>query len=215
MNPKRFCFLVALAAVFMLNTPGYSDHPDLMTEFTDALYKQNAVKMESVVEKYKVQMPDKINELLEAALKPGLSKEAREERFYILERLATVYKDVTGDFNPLKDTKKGIFESRLGPAVVSRQASGVHIVETVSTDTVKNMFRPDNIIIKNSDTVRWVNNDTTTHLLASVMTSIGRGGIFSPIVEPGQSWEHTFYLPGEYYYICFIHKIMYGKVLVE
>jgi hypothetical protein len=56
MNPKRFCFLLALATVFILNTPGYSDHPDMMTEFTDALYKQNAVKMESVVEKYKVQM---------------------------------------------------------------------------------------------------------------------------------------------------------------
>jgi plastocyanin len=187
----------------------------MMTEFTDALYKQNAVKMESVVEKYKVQMPGKINELLEVAVKPGLSKEEREERLYILERLATIYKDVTGDFSPLKGVKKRSFESRLSPAVVSRQAFGVHIVETVSTETLKNMFRPDNIIIKKGDTIRWVNNDTTIHLLASVLTSIGEGGMFSPRVEPGQSWEHTFNSPGEYYYICFIHKIMYGKILVK
>ena len=35
------------------------------------------------------------------------------------------------------------------------------------------------------------------------------------MIEPGQSWDHTFHSPGEYYYVCFSHKVMYGKIVVK
>ncbi len=211
----RWCTLLTLAALFILDRPAYSGNPDLLAQFSDALYKQDALKMESIVEGHKGEMPDKIDKLIETALKPELTKEEREQKFYILERLATVYKDITGELAPLKMVKKRSFESRLTPAVVSTEAGGLHVVETISTETIKNLFSPDNIIISSGDTVRWDNKDATTHLLASVLTSVGEGGLFSARVEPGQSWQYKFNTPGEYYYICFIHKIMYGKVLVR
>jgi plastocyanin len=35
------------------------------------------------------------------------------------------------------------------------------------------------------------------------------------MIEPGRSWEHTFHSPGEYYHVCFSHKLMYGKIVVK
>lgn len=91
---------------------------------------------------------------------------------------------------------------------------GVYIIQGTSSEAARSIFLPDVIIIKKGGTVRWVNNDKTAHLVASVPV-IGEGGIFSPEIGDGESWEYRLNKPGEYYYICFIHKVMYGKVIVE
>ena len=78
----------------------------------------------------------------------------------------------------------------------------------------KNIFKPDNITIKRGESVRWVNTGETEHILAS-MPLISVPGLFSPKVEAGQSWDYKFEKTGEYYYLCFIHKSMIGKVTVE
>ena len=89
----------------------------------------------------------------------------------------------------------------------------------ISVQNVSKSFGPVKAIqnisfqIKKGEVVRWVNNDNVAHLLAS-MHVIGEQGIFSPRVAPGNSWEYRFDKAGEYYYICFIHKVMYGKVTV-
>jgi plastocyanin len=177
--------------------------------------------MKYIIERNKAKVPGMINGLLDETVKPGLSKDKREEQYFILERLAAVYRDVTGDASILNAVNKSVFESRLTPSVVSTPESvskrvvSLYVVETVFTETLKNVFRPDNMIIKAGDSVRWVNNGTSTHVLASALTSMGRGGIFSPVIEPGQSWEYTFNSPGEYFYVCFSHKVMYGKILVK
>lgn len=80
---------------------------------------------------------------------------------------------------------------------------------------IRNVFSPDNVIIKQGEKVRWVNEDKYKHLFASTMQFLGgMGGISSPDVEPGESWEYKFEKPGEYFYMCFIHRGMLGKVTV-
>jgi len=206
---------VALTAIFVMAGPGFSAESEITKSFIDAFEKNDAVKMGSIVKDNKDKVPAEIKSIIDDALLPGTSKEDRDSKLYIAEYMAKVYKDTTGDFVPLKDAKKKIFETKLSPAVRPAETNGVYIIETPkSTDKEHNFFKPDNIIIKKGSTVRWVNNDINGHIFAS-MPFIGDGGIFSPTVNPGESWEHKFEKPGEYYYLCFIHQSMIGKITVE
>lgn len=92
---------------------------------------------------------------------------------------------------------------------------GVYIIELPKAVAgEKNIFRPNNIIIKKGSTVRWVSKDETEHVFAT-MKLISKGAISSPRVAPGGSWEQKFDESGEYFYICFIHHSMIGKLTVE
>ncbi|MFQ5465219.1 MAG: plastocyanin/azurin family copper-binding protein [Thermodesulfobacteriota bacterium] len=206
---------LAFAIALLLAFAGLSNASTIVDDFSKANSRYDEPEMRSIIEENKRKIPGEIDALFDEALKPGTGKEDREAVFYIIERMARVYTDVTGDMKLLKKVKKRTFESRLTPPVRLTPTGGVHVVETLSTDRVKNFFKPDNIIIKKGEAVKWVNNDRDAHLLASILSGIGKGGIISPRIEPGQSWEHRFTKPGDYYYICFIHKVMYGKVTVE
>lgn len=214
---RRFVFMstVALTAIFVMAGTGFSAESEVAKSFIDAFEKNDAVKMGSIVKDNKDKIPAEIKSIIDEAMLPGIAKDDRDSKLYIAEYMAKVYKDTTGDFVPLKDAKKKIFETKLTPAIKPAEANGVYIIETPKpTEKEQNFFRPDNIIIKKGSTVRWVNNDVNGHIFAS-MPFIGDGGIFSPTVNPGESWEHKFEKPGEYYYLCFIHQSMIGKITVE
>lgn len=213
---KRFGFCVALslAAVLSLSSAG-SCESEITKQFLEAYDQKSAVKMAEVIKANKDKVPDEIKALVDEAMAPGMTQEDRDGKFFVADMMARAYKDETGDVEILKFVKRKEFDSKLGPAVRSTPKDGVHTVEfPMATPEVKNVFRPDNIIIKAGDTVRWVNNDEQGHIFAS-MPLIGLGGIFSPRVEPGKSWDFKFEKPGEYFYICFIHHGMIGKVTVE
>jgi plastocyanin len=111
--------------------------------------------------------------------------------------------------------KKISFEVRLSPPVVSTSVDGIHIIDMPGvTEEVKNGFNPDNIIIKKGETVRWINSDEIEHIFSSTFF-IGKGGISSPSIKPGEGWEYKFENTGEYFYICFIHRSMIGAITVE
>ena len=186
---------------------------EIVSRFKRALESKDSKTMTLIVSKNLDAIPYEVNTLLDSAFAPGLKPSERDSMFTVAEFMADEYKKQTDDITLLKSVKVRIFESKLTKPVTPEATNGVYIVEAISTDSVKNIFTPDNIIIKKGSTVRWVNNDNVAHLLASVPV-IGSGGIFSPTIEPGASWEYTFNRPGEYYYICFIHKVMYGKVTV-
>ncbi|HUK56060.1 MAG TPA: plastocyanin/azurin family copper-binding protein [Nitrospiria bacterium] len=83
---------------------------------------------------------------------------------------------------------------------------------------IRNSFKlnPQNLTIKVGDTVKWTNTDERKHNLASIPGS-GPGDeleIFA-VMEPGAVYSHTFKVPGEYPYFCFIHNQMTGKITVE
>lgn len=214
MNLKRVFFSIALAGV-LFQAGLASAQSQIVKDFLDAMDQRNDVLMTKIVEDNKAKIPAEIKALLDENLKPETTAEAREENFFVAESLARTYKEVTDDAAILKDVKKKSFESRLGAASRPTPVDGFFIMEfPTPTDTVKNVFKPDNIIIQKGSSVRWVNKDIEGHVFSTV-PFISDGGFMSPRIEPEQTWEYKFENPGEYYLICFVHHAMIGKVTVE
>jgi len=211
----RECLFSALLCVFVLAGAAWSEDSEIVKNFKNARLQNDEYRMQYVVEKNKEKIPDEIKALVDMATASGATEEDKKENFYIAELLATSYKDIFGDVEPLRGVKRRYFDSLLGPPVRSIPQDGVHAVEMPQfADPMKNVLVPDNIIIKRGETVRFVNKATATHILAS-MPLISEGGLFSPNIEPGQNWRYKFEKAGVYYYFCFIHRSMIGKITVE
>lgn len=209
MNTK----VLFLALVVLLAVAAESGaESEIAREFKSALKTKDSAAMTDIVKENRDAFPAEIESLLQDALTTGSTD--REVKFELVEYMASEYGRVIGDTVILRDVKKRIFESRLSRVFRPEHLTGVFTVESTSNGAVHNVFLPDNIIVRAGTTVRWVNKDKTDHLLASVPV-IGSVGIFSTVIKPGEQWEYKFDKPGEFYYICFIHKVMYGKVSVE
>ncbi len=215
-------FLIAIMTVAMVALPVLSNaaHYGFVDKFSKALDEQNDTMMKFVIEHNKDQVPAAVRSIIEDVLKPGvpeLTDEQRREKLFLAETMAKQYKDLTLDPEPLRETKQTIFELRLNPETrpeaTLEATAAVHIVDAVTANTHEHSFVPDNIVIKKGETVRWVNKAETEHLVGSV-PFIGKKGIFSPRLKTDETWEREFTETGEYFYICFIHKVMYGKVTV-
>lgn len=92
------------------------------------------------------------------------------------------------------------------------ESGSVHKIN-VPRNTLK--LEPREISIKAGDTIKWTNSDSRKHNLASIPGSgpTDELEIFS-VMEPGDTFTHTFTLPGEYPYFCFIHNQMSGHITV-
>ncbi|MEK7774056.1 MAG: plastocyanin/azurin family copper-binding protein [Deltaproteobacteria bacterium] len=210
-----FGFVLAAVMTLTLSVRGYSAESQVRKDFVTALEQNDSIKAASIVDANKDKVPLEIKAILDEAAVPGVTREEMDGKFYLAELMAKHYKDSTGDMEPLKEVKKKIFDSKLTPPIRSTAVAGVHTVDCPEpAGDIKNIFRPDNILIKKGETVRWVNNDKEGHIFAS-MPFIGMSGIFSTKVEQGQSWDFKFEKAGEYFYMCFIHQGMLGKVTVE
>ncbi|MBI5235617.1 MAG: cupredoxin domain-containing protein [Deltaproteobacteria bacterium] len=207
--------ILALALFFASGNPSYGANSEIVKGFIEALESNNAIKMSQIIEDNKAKIPAEIKALLIEAAAPKISREEMEAKFYIAELMAREYKDVSGDTAVLVEVKKTIFNSKLSSPVRSSAINGAHEVRLPkATAATKNVFVPDNVIIKKGETVRWINDDSIAHIFSS-MRLIGMSGISSSSVEPGKSYEYKFEKPGDYYYICFIHSGMVGKITVE
>ena len=78
---------------------------------------------------------------------------------------------------------------------------------TVEVSMENLAFRPQILDIKQGDTVRWVNQDNTPHLVQGNFAS-------SPNLNTGESYEFTFNEAGNFDYICQYHPSMSGTVRV-
>jgi plastocyanin len=71
-------------------------------------------------------------------------------------------------------------------------------------------YVPANFTTTAGKTVTWANKDTTTHTVTSTT------GLFdSGILNPGQTYTHTFTQAGVYSYYCTPHSWMKGNVTVK
>lgn len=215
MDMKRLITLLIMAIFLASSASSRAADSELRKKFAESLDANNEQAMTSVVANNRDKVPSEIKTLLDEAFSAA-AREEKESKLFMAERMAKIYNDVTGDEEPLKGVKRRSFESRLSPPAASAPVNGVHIIETVLVDPAAKeyAFKPDNIVIKAGETVRWVNRDDSTHMIGAAPL-IGGASMLSPRLEPGQSWEHKFDKPGDYYYLCFIHKIMYGKITVE
>lgn len=82
--------------------------------------------------------------------------------------------------------------------------------DTVDVSIVNFSFDPPSINIEPGTTVRWTNDDGIAH------TSTSESGVWdSGILLNGQSFAFTFNTVGDFPYICTLHPIMEGTVVVN
>lgn len=213
MRSARLGIVMAVLTAFALTGVCYAAS-EIPKKFKRALDEKDFDTMTAIVETNKDRIPTEIRSLMDEALSSRLSAEEQESEFIVAEFMASEYKNLTGEIGLLRDVKRRIFESRLDPPIIQKlDADGMHVIR-ITNEKNENILEPGNIIIKKGETVKWINEEGEPHLLAS-MPVIGASGMSSPRIEPGESWEFKFDEPGEYYYICFIHKKMFGKITVE
>ncbi len=208
-------FIISAALLILLSTTAIAEETGISDAYIKAYDSNDQEKIFKIVEDNQENIPAEIKTLIYSTMGANSDPEKKESTLYIAEQMAITYKEVTGDFEPLRGVKREQFENKISKAVISVATDGVHIIETPKETGGKiNFFSPDNIVIKKGETVSWQNTDHIAHLFAS-FSIIGKGGLFTPNIDPGASWEYTFEDAGEYYYLCFIHKGMLGKVTVE
>lgn len=81
-------------------------------------------------------------------------------------------------------------------------------------------FNPPKVTITEGMTVRWINEDTTAHTSTSDDYSVDattqpEGAWTSKVLNPGDSFEHTFKKTGSYPYACQIHPYLKGTIEVK
>ncbi|MFQ5442803.1 MAG: plastocyanin/azurin family copper-binding protein [Thermodesulfobacteriota bacterium] len=213
MNKRATILTLAILAVFMLTGRTHAEESKFLKDFLGAY--DRGMGVEAVVERHKDKVPAEIKGLIRDSKREGITPGVKAEKLFIAEAMARGYKNVTGDISYLVEVKRLSFNAMLHGPVRPDEAGRVHVVDMpVATEKEKNVFKPDNLVIKAGDTVRWTNHARARHIFAS-MPLIGKKVPFTPSVKPDETWEYTFKEPGEYFYFCFIHKSMVGKIVVE
>ena len=86
----------------------------------------------------------------------------------------------------------------------------------VTVGMLNNDFMPQTITVPAGTTVTWVNNedpntlDNIHDVMADDYTSWS-----SAYLNPAESYAHTFTTPGTYHYLCDLHSLMEGTVVVR
>jgi len=70
-------------------------------------------------------------------------------------------------------------------------------------------FAPATLTVKAGGTVTWTNHDEEPHTVAAT-----DGSFHSPGMGTGASFSHTFPTAGKFDYVCSIHPMMHGTVVV-
>ncbi|MGA7053397.1 MAG: cupredoxin family copper-binding protein [Mycobacterium sp.] len=70
-------------------------------------------------------------------------------------------------------------------------------------------FAPANLTVKAGSTVTWTNRDEEPHTVAAT-----DGSFHSPGMGTGATFSHTFSTAGTFDYVCSIHPMMHGTVVV-
>ncbi|RUP03225.1 MAG: amidase [Mycobacterium sp.] len=70
-------------------------------------------------------------------------------------------------------------------------------------------FAPATLTVRAGDTVTWTNRDEEPHTVAA-----NDGSFHSPGMGTGATFSRTFATPGTFDYVCSIHPMMHGTVVV-
>ncbi|MGH2925709.1 MAG: plastocyanin/azurin family copper-binding protein [Solirubrobacterales bacterium] len=111
---------------------------------------------------------------------------------------------------PRHGNSGGSAPPRVRTSRTAATAAGSSSVSIVGATASSFAFSPRTIVITAGDTVRWVNNSSTSQGHTATGKSFDSG-----FMKPGDRYSHTFKDPGSFSYICSIHPFMKGTVTVK
>ena len=192
-----------------------SSDEDIILEFQEAMSRDNTLAKEYLVEMIRPRIEPFVMKIIDMAILPIQTATKKEVLLVTAMNMAKTYGDIVGEHSFHRLVHRKTFTARLSKPIKSELVGNVHIIDAPKAKgRMINKFVPDNIIIRTGETARWVNHDDTTHVIGT-FDFLSDGQFFAPQVGPGAKFEHTFEKAGEYYYICYIHRSMIGKILVE
>ncbi len=203
--------------VATLPSSDLSSDDEILQAFQEAMLEDNSLVKKFIVTKLGARAKPFITKLIDEAVSPITPATRKNELLATAMNLAKSYGEMRGDQSFHKSIHRRTFTARLSKPVASEPtgAGGRHEVHTPeATLTIINIFTPDNIVIKRGETVRWVNHDKVAHVIGT-FDFLSDGHFFAPHIAPSREFEFTFTEAGDYYYICYIHKSMIGKIQVE
>jgi plastocyanin len=122
-----------------------------------------------------------------------------------------IYGDATPSHNLTKDknNQKSLFADK-------QTNNTVLIVVNASNPTNKIFYNPSPITIKPGNSIIWINKDPTIHTVTSGNTDseITSYKFDSGMLTFNSTLTYKFDKAGEYYYHCFVHPFMTGKISV-
>jgi len=97
-----------------------------------------------------------------------------------------------------------------GMPVGTASATGSPAAAAGDAVTIDNFaFVPATLTVKAGSTVTWTNRDEEPHTVAA-----SDGSFHSPGMGTGATFSYTFSAPGKFDYVCSIHPMMHGTVVV-
>lgn len=92
----------------------------------------------------------------------------------------------------------------------------VLIIANASNPTNKIFYDPSPITIKKGSPITWINKDPTIHTVTSGKTDneVTPYKFDSGMLTFNSTYSYKFDKEGEYYYHCFVHPFMIGKINV-
>lgn len=95
--------------------------------------------------------------------------------------------------------------------IAALSAAGAHAAGTTHTVRVEGMkFIPERLEVAPGDTVVWTNKDFLPHSVTSTEARVESGDL-----APDKSWRFIARKKGEMHYICRLHPVMKGVLVVK
>ena len=86
-----------------------------------------------------------------------------------------------------------------------------HAAGTSHTVTIEGMkFSPGRLEVRAGDSITWVNKDFLPHSVTAKAARVESGDL-----APGKTWKLVVRSKGEIDYICRLHPVMHGVVVVR
>jgi plastocyanin len=105
--------------------------------------------------------------------------------------------------------KPGFFRAAALAALLA--AGAAHAAGKSHTVTIEGMkFVPERLEIAPGDTVTWVNKDFVPHTVTAAKQHLESGEL-----QQGKSWKYKARTKGEIDYICRLHPVMHGVLVVK
>jgi plastocyanin len=95
--------------------------------------------------------------------------------------------------------------------VAALSAAGAHAAGTTHAVRIEGMkFIPERLEVATGDTVVWTNEDFLPHSVTASEAHVESGDL-----APNKSWRFTARKKGEMHYICRLHPVMKGVLVVK